>query len=656
MIPTRRLTWLVLALAVSVVPPASADSFRVYGEGGIPPGSDLFTWCDTPPCDVSAPVTCNNPEGGASLRVRTNLWGGFGLFRQANPFNLSAFAGGDLRFYVKSSYNLKVEFQCAVGQPSVDQTRTTNIAAHGWNGTNAWQEVSIPICSLFPGGTCNLECLSNVKAPFMATVADLPFFSSFQIDHVRWQTANAHSGASSVQVQGRQLFVDGEPFVVKGVAYSPISIGDNWQGAWRDRPDRYLVDFPLIAASGANVVRVYAPLLSTSMLDAAWAQGLYVIPTFQPSSAQLTCSQGLDFMKEEFRDMVSEWKDHPAILLWLVGNEFNVNLGGADICQTWYPQLDAMAEIAHATEGASFHPVSTANADTAGLGDVCQAGCSDDTSLPNLDLWSVQIYRGCSFGSLFNQFQKTDCSRPLLITEFGVDAWDSVLGIENQNLQASCLSDLLDEADQALAVRTPGGVSTGQVVFQWADEWWKADPDAANPANTCVEGATSWSTHDSCKTFNNFAYPDPGINEEWWGITGLDPAAPAARTIRTAHERMAQSYRLGTVRNANIDTFNAATGNTTVSFEPAAGSTDHTLYYGPLNAVSSYGYSGFVGGLGGTGSGSATLPPGDLFWLIVARENGAEGCYGKNSAGGERPCFPSAGGCALPQASNRNCD
>ena len=44
--------------------------------------------------------------------------------------------------------------------------------------------------------------------------------------------------------------------------------------------DRYLVDFPLIAASGANTVRIYSPILTTAMLDAAWANGLYVIPTF----------------------------------------------------------------------------------------------------------------------------------------------------------------------------------------------------------------------------------------------------------------------------------------------------------------------------------------------------------------------------------------
>ena len=78
-----------------------------------------------------------------------------------------------------------------------------------------------------------------------------------------------------MQVQGRQLLVNGKPFVVNGIAYSPLSIGEDYRGTLRDRPDRYLVDFPLIAASGANVVRIYSSFMTTAMLDAAWANGLY---------------------------------------------------------------------------------------------------------------------------------------------------------------------------------------------------------------------------------------------------------------------------------------------------------------------------------------------------------------------------------------------
>lgn len=649
------LSCLSVAFIVSVAPPVSADTFMVYSQGGIPNGSNLYTWCDTPPCEVLAPLSCAtdpfdgvvaSPEGGNSLLLRTNVWAGWGVFPQQTQ-NLSAYQNGALRFWVKAppvnigAYNIKVEFQCnpdPVMFPA-GVTYTTSIAAHGWDGTSNWQEIVIPLVnSSFnaPARPLDAACFSTVKAPFLSTIENLPFFNQYWVDYVRWETPNSHSGASSVQVQGRELLVNGEPFVVNGVAYSPISIGENWAGAWRDRPDRYTVDFPLIAASGANTVRLYAPLLSTAMLDAAWAAGLHVIPTFGVDTVQLTCPAGRDFMRDRFREMVLQWKDHPAILFWLVGNEVNLNLGGVDLCTVWYPQLDSMALAAHTAEGASFHPVATANAD---LADICLAGCSDDTALPNVDLWATQLYRGCSFGTAFAEYAgKLDCARPLVVTEFGMDAWDSLLSVENETMQASCLDTLLAEADEALTVRTPGGVSSGVVVFEWADEWWKAECDPG----------TAWTTHDTCTSFSNLGYPDPGINEEWWGLVSLDAADPNARVTRSAHDRMGEAYLVGAACNVDVVSYDSATGNTSISFGPGAGSTDHTLHYGPLSAVSSYGYTGSVTGLGATGSSTATLPPGSLFWLIVPRNNAAEGGYGSGVF--ERPPSPSA---AVPQEPNR---
>jgi hypothetical protein len=586
--------------------------------------------------------------------VRTNAWGGWGVFPQ-QELNLTAYEDGEVRFFVKAPdagigpFNVKVEIQC---NPDPDTfpggvTHTLSIANHGWDGTANWQELAIPVCDFFPGGQCDPQCLATIKSPFMSTIEGLPFVSALWIDYVRWQTPHAIDGeASSVEVQGRQLLVGGEPFAVKGVAYAPLSIGENWAGAWRDRPDRYLIDLPLIAASGANTVRLYAPLMSKGLLDAAWAEGLYVVPTYGVDAVQLGCPAGKDFMRDRFVEMVQEWKDHPAILFWLVGNETNANLAGADLCLDWYPQLDSMAQAAHAAEGPSFHPVATANADTVGLTDICQAGCSDDTSLPNVDLWAVQAYRGCSFGTLFTDYQKPDCGRPLVVTEFGVDAWDGEMGGEGQTMQANCLESLLADGNDALAVRTPGGVSSGQVIFEWLDEWWKAECDPG----------TEWFTHDTCASSTNDAYPDSNINEEWWGIVAQDAGDPNLRTPRTSHGRVSEAWLLGAVCNQEVVDHDPVTGNTAISFDPAVGSTDHVLYYGPLSAVSSYGYSGSINGLGLTGSSSVTLPAGSLFWVVAARDGLAEGCYGKDSGGVARPCFPDGENCSVGQAVHRACE
>jgi hypothetical protein len=650
---TTYLSALLLAVIVAASTPALADSFLIFTEAGIPDnGSNIWTWCsEGQPCSILEQQTCDNPEGSRYMNANTNLWAGWGVFldidetNDPQPRDLSAFANGNLRFFVRTAYDLKVEMQCRPAGSTV--TKTRRISQHGWNGTNTWQELTIPISQFFAPQPTDMACLSTVIAPFMTTIENLPFFSSFRVDNVRWDLPVTNPGRSSVQVQGREFLVNGEPFAVNGVSYSPISICEDWRGALqRDRPDRYSVDFPLMADLGINTVRIYSTFMTKAMLDAAWAEGLYVIPTFQVDPLQLTCANGKTRVKDRFVDVVNKWKDHPAILAWLVGNEVNVNLGTASLCADWYPTLDSIAQAAHAAEGASFHPVGTANADTPGLGDICQAGCSDDTRLPNLDFWGAQIYRGCGFAGVFNDYQKPDCSRPLILTEFGADAWDSLSGAsgaENQGLQAACLGQLLDEADQALAVRTTGGVSSGQVIFSWADEWWKA---------TCDPG-TSWCNHDTCTSWTQGGYTDPAINEEWWGIASLNAADPGARTLRSVSAQVSDTWNLGAVCNLKVASYNKTNGNTSISFDPAPGSTSHTLYYGPLNAVSTYGYSGSVADLGATGSSSLTLPSGSLFWVVAGRNNAAEGCYGKGSNGTERPAYSGAG---LPQSANRSCE
>jgi len=227
-------------------------------------------------------------------------------------------------------------------------------------------------------------------------------------------------------------------------------------------------------------------------------------------------------------------------------------------------------------------------------------------------------------------------------------------GAEDQTMQANCLASLLDEANQALA-GNPGGVSAGQILFEWADEWWKAFPPTPPVAGFCT--ATDWFAHDTCKNWENFGYPDPGMNEEWWGIASLDAADPNARAPRAAYDvvRAAWQRGLGAVCDLRVGGHDEGTGSTTVSFVPAAAATDHTLYYGPLSAVSTYGYSGEVSGLGVAGTNAVTLPAGSLFWVVVGRDSGSEGCYGLDSASIERPCYPDGVSCAVAPAANRTC-
>jgi hypothetical protein len=281
--------------------------------------------------------------------------------------------------------------------------------------------------------------------------------------------------------------------------------------------------------------------------------------------------------------------------------------------------------------------------------DVCTS-CSDDLVLPNVDLWGVQLYPGCGYGTSFATYDADpNCERPLIVTEVGVDAFhqpNAGGGSEDQGLQASCLDTLVEDGNADLAVRAGGlGVLSGQTIFEWADEWWKVD---------CT--GSSWTSHDTCGAWPNGGFPDGKVHEEWWGLVALDPGDSSLRPARTAHTTVGEKW-LSPVCNLVFDSYDDVTGIATISFNPAAaaGAADHTLYYGPLSAVSTYGYSTAVTGLGTTGSSSVTLPCTDSWFVVVVPENvaGEEGCYGTDSAGTERPCF--SGNCGVDQVSGWNC-
>jgi hypothetical protein len=793
--------WLLLALAFVAIPPTVAEEYLVYSDAGLPKDSTIWIWCGEDPsgqglCQFFSERfnQCANPEGSRHLNTPSNSWAGFGVFYvddQLPPQNslredLSSFIGGDIRFWAKSaSHDFEAGFQCDEGGGPIGHVLLDVLGSYGVGPSPDWQEIVIPIADIYSGVDLT-TCLQNVSASFTSTGAGNP--TLYQVDNVRWRKPNTLTGATTVTVSGRQLLVDGEPFVVKGVAYSPQSIGENFSGGFRDRPDLYSTDFAAIAASGANTIRIYSTFLTNNLLNSASANGLYVIPTFQVDPLQFGCDEGRAFMQDRLEEAIAQWKGHPAILMWMLGNEISVGVPEAEVCDSgtctvssaacssagdcssgfcsfntetacdptvnpttcpqtpvaqtcipetcskgWYAQLEALAAAVDVAD--PDHPTGTSNADVGAIG---YASCSDDTGLPSLDVWGVNLYRGCTFSSAFSSYS-TLSGKPLLITEFGSDSWNTGSGSEDQALQASCVTTLLAEAESALAVRDPaGGVSTGQILFSWMDEWWK-NSDGGSCANTY------WDKHDTCTTWQQFGYPDPNIQEEWWGIAKRDtycsdmttpcvtdddcPGAPGTCSIagttcrldsecpgtcsfttaqactvdsdcpglcsgnpptscsndgqcsgpqicifgnercdyepcnqsacnvvldetvrvpRTSYDAVADSYQLGAVLDLTISSYDDSTGIADITFDPAAGSAEHRLRYGPLNLVSTYGYTGVAGPLGASGSSTVTLPAGSLFFVVVG-DDGNEGCYGVDSECVERP------GSGVFQDPNRNC-
>ena len=203
--------------------------------------------------------------------------------------------------------------------------------------------------------------------------------------------------------------------------------------------------------------------------------------------------------------------------------------------------------------------VVSAFADVDALNDkVARAG----SSAPDVDAWTAQVYRGSSFGNFFEGMgNATD--KPVLLTEYGVDAYHDVCGAKLADDETPCFNIVGDnsgshedeEAQAAFAFNLTleiygaasdkpkcAGARTGWTnctciggfLMSWVDEYWKGSksqagcsPTIRSPhfnAKKCDPKAHvtcgNWDTavHDLCGYWLEAA-PDHYVNEEWFGVT-----------------------------------------------------------------------------------------------------------------------------------------
>jgi len=340
------------------------------------------------------------------------------------------------------------------------------------------------------------------------------------------------SNATVVRVIERQLYVNGSPFTVKGVCYSPTPVGSGYRDyRWSEDPSMYKLDFPLITQMGANTIRIYRPPEDREAMDKAYDNGLYVIMDYPVEhGSDVSNPQVRDNIKSGVRNMVKRWKDHPALLIWCIGNEINVNLGGATLSD-WYSLAEECAQICHEEEGENFHPVTVANCElekqvkgTFFMGD--ESDLSDDNSMKHLDIWSVQTYRGKSFANypdtsttLFSSYTVLS-EKPLLFTEFGCDAYDVIEDEEAQESQAEYIESQWQEISVNLSENNPDAVCIGGCVFEWSDDWSKnqsGSPDSTHNTEATWGGDGSGGGYEF-----DFVYGTDNMNEEWWGLTSIN--------------------------------------------------------------------------------------------------------------------------------------
>ena len=307
-----------------------------------------------------------------------------------------------------------------------------------------------------------------------------------------------------VRTEGSKLLLNDSPYLIRGICYHPVPKGKEKRSF-----ETLEQDIALMLEAGINTIRVYEPVDDSAVLDQLNTAGIQLIIGFGYNQNGV-----YDIASGTVLDYIKKYKDHPAILFWELGNEYNYHSEwfGGDIA-TWYKALNSTAAAIQALD--KNHPVATAHGEIP-TEEVLSAN-------PNIDLWGVNVYRWDQPGSLIVEWEKRS-DLPLYFSEAGADSFmaaekDSYSAGVNEDAQADATAVILDQ------IFARKDLINGVALFSFTDGWWKA----GNPDQQDQGGWAPFST--------GVPY-DGAPNEEYWGIVDID------RKKKKAFEVVKAKYNL----------------------------------------------------------------------------------------------------------------
>lgn len=294
--------------------------------------------------------------------------------------------------------------------------------------------------------------------------------------------------ADGVTIKDRQIFVNNAPYLIKGICYHPVPVGSD-----RRSFINLAEDLALMVEAGINTIRVYSPFENDTILDQINDAGLKVIINFGYNQ-----DGNYDILSGSFIDYVNDYKNHDAILLWELGNEYNYHPEWFDNnVNNWYSALNCAADLIHKNDPS--HPVATAHGEL-----------PDENALslcPNVDIWGMNVYRWDNPEGIFSEWNSIS-SKPMYLSEAGADSYmaASMNGYdkgENEKAQADAIKNIIDD------IFNFTDICSGVTLFAFADEWWKA-------GNNSEQNPGGWAPKSSGVPY------DGAANEEYWGIVNIE--------------------------------------------------------------------------------------------------------------------------------------
>lgn len=224
-----------------------------------------------------------------------------------------------------------------------------------------------------------------------------------------------------------------------------------------------------------------------------------------------------------------------------------------------------------------------------------------------------------------------------------------------------------DEARARNALPVPttqfGSPGPGGTYQYWDEKPFAIPSNAARAEVRLFYQQTSWEYIQFLRLANDGLNPflaNEGRNlQDAWANTGMSP--PFEIKLATANVTP-PAFSPGEASdpfnpaNAMRASYNKGTGAIDITYTVPCATSNHRVYWGELDHVSTYAWSGSACNLGTTGSASFNPGTESVFFVIVGNDASNEGSFGVNSNFVERPQAVGVGACDLPQNLAGRCD
>jgi hypothetical protein len=342
---------------------------------------------------------------------------------------------------------------------------------------------------------------------------------------------------------GWKLMVDGEPLMVNGMNWDYFPVGSNFNySLWNQSPEfiKEALDYEMgmLQNMGVNAIRVYTGIQKEwieyiydnygiyTMLNHSFGRyGLSLDGAWHPNT-EYDDPRVREILLSEVSQMVQDFKGTRGLLLYLLGNENNYGLFWDGAETENIPMEDRQSTIRARHMYKLFNeaavamkqydtdrPIAFANGDLLFMDIIAE-------EMPDMDIFGANVYRGVTMTDLYDRV-KNEYNKPVLLTEFGSDAFNARTNQEDQQCQAYYKHGNWKDIYSHAAGLGRAQNSIGGFTFQFSDGWWKYGQTVElDVHNTNASWANGGYQCDFVEGQNN-------MNEEWFGIVAKGQTNPS---------------------------------------------------------------------------------------------------------------------------------